>query len=122
MTPNPARPSRLLKRRLLKAPELARVEPLRRHGAEFLHRTDADLEVLVDLSAVEVRGHAGELQLAVQRFVRHAEERPVGHAEAEAVGGDRRRLHVESDGARLRETLHRLAMIAELPVAVVDGS
>src|SRR4051812_44261895 len=120
MTPNPARPIRLLKRCLLEAPELARVESLRSHGAELFHGTDADLEVLIDLAAVEVRGHAGEFELAVQRFVRDAQERPVGHPEAEAVRGDRRRFHVEGDGARLREALDRLAMIAELPVAVVD--
>ena len=78
-------------------------------------------QVLADLAAVEVRGHAGKLQLAVQRLVGDAEQRAVGDAEAEAVGGDGRRFHVERDGARLREALHRLALVAQFPVAVVDG-
>ena len=77
--------------------------------------------MLGDLPLVEVGRHARQLQLAVQRLVGDAEQRAVGHAEAEAVGGDRRRFHVERDRARLRQPLHRPALVAQLPVAVVDG-
>jgi hypothetical protein len=40
--------------------------------------------VLVDALAVKVVGHAGQLDLAVQRLVAHAQQGAVGHAEAEA--------------------------------------
>src|SRR6516165_5899212 len=45
---------------------------------------------------------AGELDFAVERLIRDAKQRAKGHAEAEAIGGDRRRLHIERDCARLR--------------------
>ena len=37
----------LLKRRLEEASELACMQPFGRHGGEFLHRQQADLQVLV---------------------------------------------------------------------------
>ena len=40
----------------------------------------------------------------MERLVRNAEQGAVGHAEAEAVGGNRCRFHVERDGAGLRTT------------------
>lgn len=87
---------------------------------EPLQRPQADLEMLADALPVELAGHACELDLAVQRLVGDAQQRAVGHAEAIAVGGDGRRLHVERDGARLRHAPdHRRA--ADLPVAIVDA-
>jgi hypothetical protein len=57
-----------------------------------------------DAAAAELAGHAGELDLAVRRLVGHAQQRAMGtHLEAETVGGDGGRLHVEGDGARLRQ-------------------
>ena len=64
-------------------------------------RTRFDLEMLADALAIELAGHARELDLAMQRLVGDAQQRTVGHPEAIAVGGDRRRFHVERDGARL---------------------
>lgn len=94
------------------------VEPVR---AQDLHRLHADLQMLVDLPAIERVGHARQFQLAVQRLVRYAQQRAVRHPEAEAVGCDRRAFHVERDRAALRQPLHGLAMVAQFPVAVVDA-
>ena len=62
-------------------------------------RADADAQVLVHALAVEVVGHAGQLDLAVQRLVAHAQQGAVGHAEAKAVGGDGGAFHVQRHGA-----------------------
>ena len=89
--------------------------------AEDFHGAQADLEMAVDLGAVEIRGHAGELQLAMQRLVGDAEQRAVGDAEAEAVGGDGGALHVQRHGARLAELAHDFGLVAQFPVAVVES-
>src|SRR5579871_4019190 len=96
-----ALPARLLKRHLREAPQLARMQSLRLLMLQPLQRLQPDLEMLPDALAVELACHSGELDLAVQRLVGDAEQGAVGHAEAIAVGGDRRRLHVECDRARL---------------------
>ena len=75
------------------------MQPFGRHGGELFHCPQPDLEVLVDLRLVKSRSHAGELELAMQRLVGDAEQGAVGYAEAEAVGGDGGRFHVERDGA-----------------------
>ena len=75
------------------------MKPLRWHGGKLLHRAYADFEMLAHLRPVERRCHAGKLQLAMERLVRNAQQRSIGHAEAEAVCGDRRRFHVERDRA-----------------------
>ena len=103
-----------------RTPELSGVEAFGFHLAHLPEGEHADLEVLGDLVLVELRGHAGELELALERLVGHAEEGAVGHPQAKAVGRDRRRLHVEGDGARLGQAAHRLALVLQLPVAVVD--
>src|SRR3546814_2462095 len=93
-----------------RAAQLARVQALRRHGAQLLHGAQADLQVLVDLALVEGRRHAGQLQLAVQRLVGDAEQRPVGHTEAEAVGGE--------GGARSEEHTSELQSLMRTSYAV----
>jgi hypothetical protein len=94
-------PAALLKRDLGEAAQLARMQPLGFLLLEPLQRLEADLEMLADALAIELAGHARELDLAMQRLVGDAQQRTVGHPEAIAVGGDRRRFHVERDGARL---------------------
>ena len=66
---------------------------------ELFHRRDADADVLGYRALVEAIGHARELDFAVQRFVRDAEERPVRNAKAVALRRDRARLHVNRNGA-----------------------
>src|SRR6056297_3851572 len=105
----------------LEAPELPGVDALKRHIADLLHRPDPDQEMPRHLRAVEIARHAGQFQLPVQGFVRDAEQRAVGDPETESVGGDRRTFHVERDGARLAEPLHRPRLVPQFPVAVVDG-
>src|SRR3954447_12813929 len=86
---------KLLKCDFGKASELARMQALGFLELEPLERLQADLEMLTDASPVEFAGHAGELDFAVQRLVGDAQQSPVGDAEAVAVGGNRRGLHVE---------------------------
>jgi hypothetical protein len=50
--------------------------------------------MLSDTLAIEFVGHTGKLDFTVKRLVRDAEQGTVRDAEAEAVGSDRRRLHV----------------------------
>src|SRR6266487_5497284 len=93
----------LLECDLGKASELARMQAFPFLGFELFQRPQADLKMLADPLPVEFAGHTSELDLAVKRLVRDAEQRAVGHAEAKAISGDRCRLHVERDSARLRQ-------------------
>src|SRR5579871_2636958 len=87
---------------------------------EAFERLHADLEMLADTLAIKLAGHPCELDFAVQRFVRDAEQGAVGNAETIAVGGNRRGLHVERNRARLRQPpYHRRA--ADFPIAVIDA-
>src|SRR6516225_3492917 len=88
---------------------------------QLSERVEADLQMLIDTLAVELPSHSGELDLAMQRLVRDAEQRAVRHAEPESIGRDRRRFHVERNGTRLRQTAYGRGRIAELPVAIVDA-
>src|SRR6266849_2323667 len=97
------------------------MQPFRLLRLELLKRLEANLEMLIDSLPVELAGHAGQLDLSVQRLVRATEQRAVGHAEAKAIGGDGCRLHVKRDGARLRQAANVHHMVAELPIAVVDA-
>ena len=56
-------------RRLVEAPELARMQRRRRWLCSRPMRGDADLQVLADRALVEGVGGAGQLDLAVQRLV-----------------------------------------------------
>src|SRR5579883_1063743 len=112
--------SKSLKRHFRKAPQLARMQPLRFLVLEPLQRLQPDLEMLSDTLAIELARHARELDLAMQRLVGDAQQRAVGHAEAVAVGGDRGGLHVERDRARLRHAPDHLGA-ADFPIAVVDA-
>ena len=73
-----------------------------------------------DRSLVKRVGGAGQLDLAVERLVRDAEQRAVGDAQAIALGRDGAALHVDRDGAGEID-LPPLLAPAELPVAVVVG-
>src|SRR5271168_4156896 len=96
------------------------MQPLRFLMLEPLERLEADLEMLTNALAIKFAGHASKLDLAVKRLVRDAEQSAVGDAEAVAVGRDRRRLHVERNGARLRQPPDN-GRTADLPIAVVDA-
>ena len=85
---------------------------------EFFQRFQTDLKVLPDTLAIELIGHTGELNFTMEWLVRDAEQGAIGHAEAEAVSCDRRRFHIERDGARLRQTPDD-GRIANLPVAII---
>src|SRR5690606_36941824 len=71
----------LSERRLVEGAQLARVQA-RALGPQQLHRLNADLQMLGDRAFVETVGLSRQLDLAVQRLVRHAQQRPVRHAEA----------------------------------------
>src|SRR5438876_6346005 len=77
--------------------------------------------MLADAVAVEVSGHAGQFDLAMQRLVRYAKQGSVRYAEAEPVGGHRSRFHVEGDGTRLRQAPNGRYVVTELPIPVVDA-
>ena len=77
----------LLKRHLRKTAQLAAVQLIQPTRAQQLDGAHADAQVLVYAFAVEVVGHAGEFDLAMQRLVAHAQKRAVGHPKAKAIGG-----------------------------------
>ena len=81
---------------------------------------DADPQVLADRALVEGVGLAGQLDLAVQRLVGDAEQGPVGHPEAVALGGDGADS-MSMATARLWLKRKRRRTEAKLPVAVVGG-
>src|SRR5688572_22159276 len=81
---------------------------------------DADPEMLADRAFVEGVGLAGQLDLAVERLVRDAEQGPVRYPEPITLSGDGGRLHVDPDGSGLVEAPGRQGE-AKLPVAVVRG-
>src|SRR6266850_1324386 len=110
----------LLERNLDKASQLTRMQALRFLGFKLFKRLQADLKMLADALAVEFAGHAGEFDLAMEGFIRHAEQRAVRYAKAKAVGGDRCRLHVECNGARLRQASND-GRTANLPIAIIDA-
>ncbi len=66
-TPSVPATCRLLERNLGKAPQLARMQPFSFLGLELFQRSKADLKMLADAVAVEVPGHAGQFDLAMQR-------------------------------------------------------
>src|SRR5690348_9248425 len=70
-----AAPADLLERHLGEASQLARMEPLGLLQLQLIERQQAALEVLLDALAIEFAGHAGELDLAMQRLVGHGEQR-----------------------------------------------
>src|SRR6059058_2223410 len=111
---------RLLKCDFGKASELARMQALGFLVLETFERLQADLEMLTDASPVEFAGHAGEFDFAVQRLVGDAQQGAVGDAEAIAVGGNRRGLHVERDGAGLRQPSNE-RRATDFPIAIVDA-
>src|SRR4051812_41610977 len=92
--------------RLVEGPELAAVELVARQ-LELVDRGDADAQMLGDGAFVEAVGLARQLDLAMDRLVRDAEQGAVRHAETEALGGERRRFHVDRDRAALAEAQRR---------------
>ncbi|MNE88320.1 hypothetical protein D3C80_1856190 [compost metagenome] len=77
------------------------MQSLIRHGCDFFHRTNTDLQMLCDLPLVELCRHARQFQFAMQRLVGNTEQRAVWDAEAEPIGCNRGGLHVERDCTRL---------------------
>ena len=73
----------LLKRHFRKAAQLAAVQLGGAALAQDLDGAHADAQVLVDALAVEVVGHAGQLDLAVQRLVAHSQPGPEAHTKKE---------------------------------------
>src|SRR4029077_14960846 len=100
-----------------KAPELPRVQPFPFLRLELLQRLETDLEVLSVSLGRELAGHARELDLAMQRLVRHAKQCAVGNPKTKAVRSDGGRFHVERDCTRLRQSADDGGMVAELPIA-----
>src|SRR3569623_2170865 len=88
----------LPERRLVEAPELARVQRAQL-AAQQVDRLEADAQVLAHRALVEARGGAGQLDLAVQRLVGDAQQGAVGHAQAIALRRQRGALHVDGDAA-----------------------
>src|SRR3546814_12935055 len=70
----------LLKRRLREAAQLAGVQAFRRHGAQLLHRAQADLQVLADLPLVAPPPPPGQLPPPIHRLLAPAPPRPLPHA------------------------------------------
>jgi len=70
---------------------------------EQVDGAQTDRQMLTHPLLIEGIGHTGQFDFAVQWFVGGAEQGPVGHAVAIAVGGDRRRFHVDGDSAGLVE-------------------
>ncbi len=89
-------------------------------GAQQVDGPNADLQMLRDGPLIKAVGLTGELDLTVQRLVRDAEQRAVGDAEAIALGGDGRALHIDSHRAAEIKA-QRGSGIAQLPVTVVGG-
>ena len=111
----------LLKCDFDKAPKLTGMQLLPLLRFQFIERVEAYLKMLADPSTVEFTSYAGELDLSMQRFVRDAERRAVGHAKAETIRCDGGELHVKRDGARLRQAANGRDVVAELPISVVDA-
>ena len=61
-----------LKRHFREAAQLAAMQLRQPVLAQHLHRLHADLQMLIHLRAIKLIGHAGQLQFAMQRLVRHA--------------------------------------------------
>src|SRR5258708_29364341 len=76
------------KRRIVEAAELARVQARFAALAQDAQRLEPDRQVLADPLAIEGVRHAAQLDLAVQRLVRDAQQGPVRHPETEPGGGD----------------------------------
>src|SRR5262245_45506774 len=106
-------------RRLVETSELARMQRVAARAQE-IERLQADLQMLGDGALVKGIGGAGQLDLAVERLVRYAQQRAVGYAQAEALGGDGAAFHIDGDGAREVDA-SALLREAQFPVAVVVG-
>src|SRR2546427_9974781 len=99
--------------RLLQSSSVCGMQPFSSLRFELFECAQADLQVLADPLPIELASHAGELDLSVQRPVRNAEQCAVGYAEAEAVGGDGRRFHVQRNGAGPRQAAAGRRVTAE---------
>ncbi len=88
--------------------------------AQTLARLKPDLEVRGDGFLVKLVRLARQFDFAMKRLVRHAQQRPVRHAEAIALCGNRGAFHLYCNRAALRETLGR-GRIEQLPIAIIGG-
>src|SRR3954465_10242429 len=82
------------KRRLVEAAQLARVQAVDL-ALEDVDCGQTDPEMLADRAFVKSDRRAGQLDLAMQRLVGHAQQSSIRHAHAEALRGDRARFHVD---------------------------
>src|SRR5438105_1905088 len=74
-------------RRLIEAPELARME-LGQLAAEQLDGSEADHQMLADGAVIEGIGGTRQFDLAVKRLVGNAQQRAIGDAQPIALRGD----------------------------------
>src|SRR5690606_11048100 len=88
----------LTERGFVEAAQLARVQRLHLIAQQIQGR-QADAQVLVHRSLIEGVGGAGQLDLAVQRLVRYAQQGAVGYAQTITLGGDGAAFHVHRHGA-----------------------
>src|SRR5262245_29512958 len=105
--------------RLVEAAQLARVQRVASR-AQKVKSLEADIQMLCDGALVKGIGGAGQLDLAVQRLVGHAQQGPIGDPQPKALRGDGAALHVDGDGARQVDSLPLLRE-AQLPIAIVVG-
>src|SRR6478752_5207761 len=85
-------------RRLVEGSQLSRMEavaPL----FEKVESGEPDLQMLSDRRLVESACRARQLDLAMERLIRDAEQRAIGDPQPEALRGDGAAFHVDGDGA-----------------------
>lgn len=83
----------LSERWFVKGAQLTRMEAIA-FGAQQVDGANTDLQMLGDRPFIEAVRLAGQLNLAVQRLVRDAEQRTVRHTEAVTLRGDGGALHI----------------------------
>src|SRR5690606_16299132 len=90
---------RLTERRLVEAPQLARVQRVEL-ATQQIQGGDADLKMLGHGSLVEGIGRTGQLDLAMQGLVRDTQQRAVGDPQPVSLGGDGAAFHIHRHRAR----------------------
>ena len=102
------------------------MQPVRSALPQDINGAQADAQMLVHALAVEMVGHAGQLDFAMPGLVAHAQKRAIRHPKPEAIGGDGGAFHVERNGSALVEAALgrlsgsrsqlRLSVLATVPV------
>ena len=107
----------LPERRLVKGSELAAVQAIA-CLTQQIAGLYSDLKMCGNRFFVKTVGLARQFDFAVQRLIRHTEQRSIRHPEAVALRSDRCGLHVYGDGTALGKSQRR-GRVAQLPIAVV---